>query len=135
LVLYEAVELEYYSTLGPGPGFFPFWVGLVLALLSGIMIWQAATGAREPLPPDFFPQREGRVQLAAIVVSMVGTMALLDVLGFRLTMLAFFLVLLRTLGRSSLPMTLAIAVAGSFGTFYLFDRHLQVPLPTGVLGF
>lgn len=133
-VLHQAVGLQYYTLLGPGPGFFPFWIALVLGVLSAGMIYQSSFKESEPLPGDFFPERRGLVRMGAIVLAMVASVLLLDTLGFRLTMLAFFLFLLLTLGRHHPIVTVLVAVAGSFGAFYLFDTLLQVPLPIGRFG-
>jgi len=37
-VVWEALNLDYYSKLGPGAGFFPFWLGLFFGCchLSGL---------------------------------------------------------------------------------------------------
>lgn len=55
-------------------------------------------------------------------------------LGFRLTMLAFFLALLSLLGRRHPLETSILALIGSFGTFYLFVEFLSQPLPVGIFG-
>jgi hypothetical protein len=64
----------------------------------------------------------------------VATTVFLERLGFCLTMLAVYLFLLRALGRQGLIVTALVALAGSFGVYYLFVHWLQVPLPTGILG-
>jgi hypothetical protein len=69
------------------------------------------------------------------MAALAGTTALLDPLGFRLTMLAMYLFLLYTFGqRRPVVMTL-VSLAGSFGVYHMFVRWLKVPLPIGVLGF
>ena len=60
-------------------------------------------------------------------------MALLDRLGYSLTMFLFCGFLLRVLGKQSWWLTLLLTLAGSFGTAYVF-RQLQVLLPRGILG-
>ena len=34
LVIYEARDLPYVSEFGPGPGFFPLWIGIGIVLCS-----------------------------------------------------------------------------------------------------
>ena len=133
-IIYESLRLQYYTPLGPGPGFFSFWVALIFGGLAIIMILQATFGPAEPMPEDFFSTRNGYLRLGAVVLSLVFTTALLDFLGFRLTMLIVYLFLLYSFGRQKFLLTLTVSLAGSFGVFHMFDQWLHVPLPKGVFG-
>jgi len=134
-VTVEALALKYYTNLGPGPGFFAFWLALILGGLAVAMILYASIGSVEPRPADFFADPIGYLRMGAVVLALVGTTALLDILGFRLTMFAVYVFLLCALGRQKLLLTLGIALAGSVGVYHVFDRWLKVPLPTGPFGF
>ncbi len=134
VMIRESQRLTYYTHLGPGPGFFPFWLSLTLGLLGAVILCQATYLDSDPLPEDFFPTRIGYVRISAIIVSLVGVVVLLQPLGFRLTTLAFLLFLLFALGRQNLAVTILVALAGSFGTYHLFVNLLSVPLPVGAFG-
>jgi len=134
-IAWESLELQFYSYIGPGPGFFPFWLALVLGTLAVLMILQATFRRTDPMPADFFASRAGYLRVGAIVLALTATTALMKVLGFQLTMLGIIIFLLFALGRPSLVVTLLVSVAGSFGCFYLFNRLLRVPLPTAFFGF
>jgi len=71
----EALKLRYYTSLGPG--FFPFWLSLVLAGLAIGMLLQATLGQAVPMPPDFFASRIGYLRMGAVVLAMVVATALL----------------------------------------------------------
>jgi putative tricarboxylic transport membrane protein len=131
----ESLALKFYTSNGPGPGFFPFWLSVALGLLAVLMILKATFRAPEPMPEGFFASRAGYLRVGAIVLAFAVTAALLEIVGFPLTMLVTILFLLFALGRPSLIVTLLVSAAGSFGCFYLFDRWLKVPLPTGFFGF
>ena len=133
-VIVGALQLRYYTSLGPGPGFFSFWLGIVLALLAIAMIVEATLEAPAETPSDFFPDRFGYLRMGAIVLSLLAVTLLLERLGFCLTMFAVYLVLLRALGRHSLTVTVPCALIGSFGVYYVFVKLLNVPLPAGILG-
>jgi putative tricarboxylic transport membrane protein len=134
-VAVEALKLRYYTPLGPGPGFFSFWLALILGGLALIMILQATFGPPEPMPEDFFSNRIGYLRIGAVVLALVFAIALLEPLGFSLTMFAVTAFLLYTLGRQGIVLTVLVSLACSFGTYYVFDHWLMVPLPRGVLGF
>ena len=133
-VIYESLNLSYYGTdFGPGPGFFSFWLGVLVILMSLTQIAGTLRLSAAPLPDGFVPDRAGVKRMACVMGALVASLLLMRSLGFPLTTLAFNIFLLRTLGRQTWWITLPLAVAGSFGVFYLFQL-LQVYLPTGMLG-
>ncbi|HSB80633.1 MAG TPA: tripartite tricarboxylate transporter TctB family protein [Candidatus Methylomirabilis sp.] len=133
-VVHESLDLSYYgSDFGPGPGFFSFWLGVLLIVLSLIQVAGTFRGPRELLPEDFVPGADGIKRMLCILGALVASLFLMKPLGFSLTMLSFCIFLFRTLGSQSWWLTLTLAVVGSFGLFYVFGL-LQVILPTGLLG-
>ena len=133
-VVYLSLDLSYSADYGPGPGFFSFWLGILLILLGGIDLIGTTRRSREPLPQGFIPDRTGLRRLLFISASLVAVLFLMKPLGYILTILPFSIFLLRTLGRQPWWATMIISFVGSFGTFYLFGC-LQVSLPTGPWGF
>lgn len=131
----EALKLQYYTRLGPGPGFFSFWLAVILGALALIMMLQATFGQPEPMPKDFFSNRIGYLRIGGVVLSLVFAIALLEPLGFSLTMFVVCAFMLYALGRQRIIFILLVSIAFSFGTYYVFDHWLQVALPRGVLGF
>ena len=133
-VIYESLQINYFgSDFGPGPGFFSFWLGV---LVVGLSVVEISRGLRKAvaLPAGFFPDRAGVVRIACLLGALVAVVFLLDRLGYSLTMALFCLFLLRALGRQPWWLTVVLTLAGSFGTAYIF-RLLQVILPGGILGF
>jgi putative tricarboxylic transport membrane protein len=131
----ESLELRYYSSLGPGPGFFSFWLALILGLLATVMLVKASFGTSEPMAEDFFADRRGYLRMGGIVLALLASALLLERIGFRITMFALYLFLLLTLGSHRLITSLLVAAAGSFGVYFVFTRWLNVPLPAGTFGF
>jgi hypothetical protein len=132
---WQALKMRFYSHLGPGPGFFPFWLATAFGVLAVVMIVQATVGAPESRPSGFAPDRSGILRVVAVAAALALTAALLEPLGFRLTMFAALAFLLVALGGQGWIVTALVASAGSFGAFLLFDRWLRVALPVGVFGF
>jgi len=130
----ESLKLRYYTPLGPGPGFFPLWLAALLAVLALAMFWQATFRGAEPMPPDFFADRHGYLRIGAIMASLIAIIGLMEPVGFCLVMLAFYVFLLLVLGRQHPVITAAVALAGSFGMYYVFVHWLRVPLPMGIFG-
>jgi hypothetical protein len=123
------------DALGPGAGFFPFWLGVMGVLLSLALFVQSSRGrAINEGTQALLPRGEGARRGATLVASLVFAALLLQPLGFRLTMLVFSAALLLALGVRR-PVTIAVfALVSSFGLFHVFYHWLQVPLPIGLLG-
>jgi putative tricarboxylic transport membrane protein len=123
------------DALGPGPGFFPFWLSLIGALLSAAILLQvtlAETDATESL--SLAPDRQVALQAIGMLIALVAAALLLEPLGYRLTMLPFIAGVLLVLGARS-PIAIALtALAGSLGVFHVFYHWLKVPLPIGAFG-
>lgn len=131
----ESVSLKFESSVGPGPGLFPFWTSVILGMLSILLLYQATFKPQDPMPEDFIPPRRLALRPLAILLALVATTLLMPVAGFRLTMLVFYIFLLAILGRQRLLVTIPIALFGSWGVFHFFNYVLMVPLPIGVLDF
>lgn len=134
-VLVYARHLSYSDATGPGPGFFPVWIGVLgvgasLALLA--MLRAHAVRSFEPWTwPGRGPALRIVVTVAAVALASLG----LDRLGFRATMILFLAVLLRCFGVQSWLRIAIVATLLSLVVHYAFDHLLKVRLPVGVLGF
>jgi putative tricarboxylic transport membrane protein len=131
---YQAAGLTYYTRIGPGPGFFPRWLCGVLALLALVVIVRA-TWSKDAAAPIDVPDRHAALRIIAVVAALIAVAAVTTTLGFRLTMMAFYLAVIAVLGRWRWLETPALAVLGSFVAFYVFVEWLKLPLPVGIFGF
>jgi putative tricarboxylic transport membrane protein len=131
----ESLHLQYYTTLGPGAGFFPFWIAFLLGCLGAVLLYQGTFRPSPATVGGVLPDRRGGLRIAAVLVALCGPILLLDTLGFRLTMLTFMGGMLTVLGYRGVLGTVLIATGGSFGVYHLFVQWLGVPLPPGRFGF
>jgi putative tricarboxylic transport membrane protein len=134
-VVWESWNLEYYTPLGPGAGFFPLWLGVVMAGLS--LIWLVRISGRKGRPKEglFLPEREGTVRLLSVLGAMLAATLLMDFLGFQSVMFLLLFFLLLIPGRQTIWLTLVVALLGSVGIYHLFGRYLDVQLPKATLVF
>lgn len=133
-IIWESRILKYYTSLGPGAGFLPFWVGVALAFLSCVWLAQVSFKPGGGLSEDFLPNRAGGIQVLLILTALVLCVVFLSLMGFSLTMFGFLLFLLLILGRQNLLLTIVIALAGSLGVHYVFEYWLGVSLPKSCIG-
>ena len=129
LVVWEALNLEYYSKLGPGAGFFPFWLGLLFGALSLVWLVQVSRDSGKPKEETFLPREGGTGRILSILAALAILGGLMNLLGFQLTMFLFLAFLLTVLGRQRIAMTLIVALSCSVGVYHVFVRYLDVPLP------
>ena len=132
--IWQSLLLPFGDRIGPGPGFFPFWLGLLGAVLSVVLVVEVA---RQPadLPEDkLMPDRQAIRGILAVVILMAAAALLMNIIGFRLTALGFTAVLLPALGARSVIAIPLVSLAASFGVFHTFYYWLKVPLPIGMFG-
>ena len=145
-----ASQMRVLSATGPGSGFLPLIVGLVLAVVSAIYLVQRILDLRgavatptvdaaqaalsavgeTPAEQHSAERPEAGIGRAAVVVaSLCALAALLEYVGFQVSMFLFLLFHLKVLGRQRWVTTLVVAAIGSFGVYALFSGLLRVTLP------
>jgi putative tricarboxylic transport membrane protein len=130
LLVLAGIRLRLEGQYGPGPGFLPFWVGAPLAILSVVWLGQVSLARADGAPPS---PASGGVRVASILAALVAFALLLGPLGFTLSMLGPLLFLCFAFDRRHVVAKLIVALAGSVGTQFAFERLLRVPLPSASL--
>ncbi|MGH7772951.1 MAG: tripartite tricarboxylate transporter TctB family protein [Candidatus Binatia bacterium] len=131
-VIYEAFWLPYASEFGPGPGFFPLWIGvglLALALLLGFSCISSKAGEGDAR----FLNLAGR-SLGGWLALMVG-LALLPWLGFALSLALLTAFLIFSLEGRSLVTAISVGLGLALGFHLIFALTLGLRLPSGPWGF
>ena len=131
---YESLQLSLRDAIGPGPGFFPFWLSVLGGVLGLILLIQVKLGRVDLGAATLTFDRAGVRGVVLIVVGLIAATALLDLAGFRLSMLIFNAYVLVALGVRNWIVIAIFAGAGSFGVYHVFYDLLKVPLPEGILG-
>lgn len=131
---YESLQLSLRDALGPGPGFFPFWLSVMGAVLSLMLLGQLKLGRADLGSEKLTFDRAGVRSVVLVVVGLIAATALLDLAGFRISMLLFNAYILVALGVRNWIVVAVFAGAGSFGVYHVFYDLLKVPLPEGILG-
>lgn len=135
---WQSWELALFDRLGPGAGFFPFWLSLIGAGLCIALLVEArprragAEPAREP--ERLLPRGRAAGRVLAIVAALALAAALIEPLGYRLTALLFLAGLLPALGARAPLAVAVVALLGSFGVYVVFNDWLDVVLPVGWFG-
>jgi putative tricarboxylic transport membrane protein len=135
VAIFAALEFPLLDELGPGPGFFPFWLSLaggVLAVLLFVEVTREPTLAADDAA--ILPVGAAALRVTTVLGFLIVAAALIEPLGYRLTTLSFIGGLLAALGVRSPLALVPCALLGSFGVFHVFYHWLKVPLPVGWFG-
>jgi hypothetical protein len=127
----QGLSLKLGSLQRPGPGFFPFWGGVILGLLSIVLVVRALTG------PEAGERVRVRLESAKPVVALGAVLSyllMLETVGFVTVTFLLLLLLFRLEGRAW-AFSAASAVAGALASYALFELWLRTQLPAGPLGF
>lgn len=133
-VVWQATALSYYTRVGPGPGFFPLWLGILLiALALATLIFSFFPRSPIVFEEPIVPHRAAGFQMV-INFAMVAFFALtVNAIGFVASMFIVLLVLL-LVNRVPVLLALAVALGGGLGASYAFAAWLGVYLPPAPYG-
>jgi len=131
VALREALRLSIgWGDIGPRGGFFPFWLGVILA---GSSLFTLVQGLRQPETRKPFVSREALRSVLTVLVPIGGAILLIEVVGFYLTAFLYLLGYMRWTGRHTWTTTLLISLLFPVVIFFIFERWFLVPLPKGLL--
>ncbi len=130
VVIWERRVLPLGTPAQPGPGYFPLLLAILLLIFGAILVF--AGGASAPLRS--LKWSEAGTAAAILGCCIFATLGM-EVIGYRLTMIAIMAFLFGVVERLKVWQVLTLTLFLSFGTFWLFDTFLRVPLPRGGLGF
>jgi putative tricarboxylic transport membrane protein len=134
-VIYEAWMMPPSGTFGPGSGFFLFWLGIILAALSLILVVGAAVRREDPNAGSPFPARQALFAVAKVLGGLVFFTVLMETLGFLVNTFIFVTYLMKVVQRERWRMTVVIAVATTACLYTVFQLLLGITLPRNMLGF
>jgi putative tricarboxylic transport membrane protein len=130
LLISQGVKLPPGKEGAPGPGFFPVWIGVGLMALSLIPLIRPSGGQKVG---DLLPRGNEAVRVAWVLVALILYAALLKPLGFIIATFSLFLILLQFYRRGRWWVAVALSLAAVLGSYWLFARFFEMPLPEGLL--
>lgn len=129
LVLWESRKIPFGFLAEPGPGAVPTLLALTLLVCSIAVVIGGRYGKRAA-DVEWTEWRH-----AVAILGMCAFMALaLERLGYRITIFIALLVLVSIVEKKGWIAGAVFAAGFSFGTHYLFNTLLRVPLPQGPFG-
>jgi putative tricarboxylic transport membrane protein len=116
---------------GPEPGYFPFYVGLLICGSSITILARAWRNAA--LAEDSFVSREELKKILTVLVPTVVYVSVIAYLGFYMASTLYIAYFMWQLGRYPWVKIVPVAVGVSVAFFLIFEIWFSVPLPKGPL--
>ena len=129
ITIWQSRALPLGSLHRPGPAYMPVLLA-VLLIIFGVAVFAMGARARRLREVGWHEWRHAVAIFAACAFAAWG----LERLGYRITMAVVLAFLMLALERKGLVLSLVLTIAMAWGSFYLFDTLLRVPLPRGPFG-
>ena len=129
ITVWESRRFPLGSLHRPGPAYMPTLLALLL-IVFGIGVALMGSRSQRLSEVGWHEWRHAVGIFAACAFAAWG----LDRLGYRLTMACVLVFLLLVLERKGVVLTAIVTAAIAWGSFFLFDTLLRVPLPRGPFG-
>jgi len=116
----------------PGPGLFPFVIGVGMAVIS---LSVTATAFRVAKVPALAAETRRALPVIAVVAALIFYTFALERIGFVLCTLLFLVTLLGVLGPSSWLVAITATAGITVSSYLIFAKLLKINLPIGPFGF
>lgn len=127
---WQADKLSLGSFRRPGPGFFPFWVGLLLTGMAVVILVQAVKGKPGVSEPG---SSKSKVILALVAIFVYAFV--LEPVGYLLSTFFLMFLLLKMMEKKVCWFAPAAACLITLISYVIFKVWLKVLLPYGLLRF
>jgi hypothetical protein len=132
VVMFEARRLGAgWTTDGPGAGYFPFYIGLVLSISSVGILWRAVLSKNKDT--GTFVDRQQLRQVVSVLGPAVVYVLAIVFLGIYVASAIYIALFMIILGKYSPLKSLIIGVAVNAAFFLMFEVWFKVPLYKGTL--
>jgi hypothetical protein len=132
----HSTEYNLGTLRNPGPGFFFFWGGIVLAIFSTLALVLALTTHRTPIEShEMGFKNVNWTKIILTLISIIIYGITIERLGYLISTFLLVGFLLFTIEAKKWYVVILVASASSFLSFALFRLLLGTYLPTGIFGF
>jgi putative tricarboxylic transport membrane protein len=135
LVCMESARVDVGSFKRPGPGFLPFWAGIVLGIFGAILL---ITTAFKKKPAERKASLWKGLEWHKVLIVLAGLIIyaiLLASVGYLIMTFALMLLLFGVIERPRLWVQLVTALITVFATYLVFYVWLGIQLPKGLIEF
>jgi hypothetical protein len=130
LVVYDSHRLgSSWGSDGPQSGYFPFYIGLLICISSGVVFVQSLLKLKTDR--HVFVESGQLKQVLLILVPSTLYVLGVQLIGFYVPSAVFIGLFMKLLGRYSWLRSAAVGIGVSVISFMLFEVWFKIPLPKG----
>jgi putative tricarboxylic transport membrane protein len=135
-IMWESAQMAQSATFGPGVGFLPLWLGILLAFFSVILIVGAwLRKITDQSEKRVFPSGKALFAVGSVLVGLAVYIILLEVIGFTADTFLFVTYLMAFVERQTWIRTIAVAIGTTGSLYTIFEILLKITLPSNMFGF
>lgn len=134
IVIHDSVRLGFgwREGEGPAPGYFPFYVAVLMAIASLVNLARATVLAGKETDEGFV-SKVGFSRVLQVLIPTFVYVGLIQFIGIYVASAIFIMGFMVVFGRESPAKTLAVGIGVPLALFLMFERWFLVPLPKGPL--
>ena len=133
-VIQQSIGWEYMTRDGPGPGFFPIWIGIALVVLPVLYMASHVYDLKRGEPVHRTSWSGAGIILLSWAAFML-IVALIKPIGFIGALIVMVVIYVRLIYGRSLLAAATVAAGSALGFWVLFVKLLNLRLPVGPWGF
>jgi uncharacterized membrane protein len=132
IVIYDSNRIGFHwiEGEGPAPGYFPFYIAIILGVSSLINLISAI---RAPGSSGVFVSLRPFGRVLAVLIPSLVFVGLIEYLGIYVAAAIFILGFMLVIGRENFFEAVAVSIGVPLMLFFMFERWFLVPLPKGPL--
>lgn len=129
----EAARLPIaWTAIGPGAGFFPFWLAVGVLASALVVLLKNLRAAPSHGGEPFIPPGAWR-PLAVVLLPIAAVVGLMDLLGIYLGGALYLAGYMRLVGRHRWESIVLVAILLPLALFLIFERWFLLPMPKGTV--
>lgn len=132
-VIYDSVRIGHgwQEGLGPAPGYFPFYIALIMAIAASVNLLTAALVSKAT--GGVFVSRRAFGGVLSVMLPTIAYVGLIHFLGLYVSSAIFIAAFMAVFGREPVWKSAVVGVGVPLALFMMFERWFLVPLPKGPL--
>lgn len=137
-LILESFRYNYTVKYTPGPGFFPFWLGVVLSIFSIALLIETIfkkNGGKNLKESSLMPEKHSLYRVGLITLFTAGVSLLMTSLGFVLSVILFVSVILFFMERVPVVRSVITGLTMSVCFYLIFEYWMEIGLPSGFWRF
>jgi putative tricarboxylic transport membrane protein len=132
--IWGGLSLGVGSLHGPGPGFIPTIIGILVFILSAALLLSTLLRAKKIQANVLLWKTKGSwKKMLSSLLALLFYMLLLNPFGYLVTTFLFFTYLMKFVSGKGWGIALGVAFLTAVGSYFLFAIGLEVSLPQGII--